>query len=486
MNQKKVVSSLAIRFFERFAAKAIGLVISILLARLLEPDVFGLLALIMVFVNLANTFVQSGFGTALVQNKTTKEDDYSTVFFVQLTIAAFFTALIFFAAPAIAQYYGKDELMWPLRVLSFTVLFSAFNSIQVAKLQREMRFKQMMYCNLISTVISGTIGVISAYRGAGLWALVIYNSSYTVMSSMIMLFIAKWHPRLVFSLGRARVFFSFGWKILISGLLCSLYYDIRAIIIGRRYSTVDLAYYNKGQQYPELIERTIDEVIQSVMLPVMSQAQDSKEELEKILLRAVSISAFGVVPAMFGLAAVAKTMIPMLLTEKWMACIPFLTVFCLGSLAGPFQAPNLILIKAMGRSDIYMKVEVIRRIILVSILLLTVLVFDSPMAIAAGFSVGFWLDTSIAVLAVKKLTGVSCLKQVLQTWKSFVAGAIMFAAVYPMNLLGIHSLARLILQIAVGVLVYFLVLLILKNEILVMGKDMVFGFLKNKNQGTEN
>ena len=485
MNQGKVASSFAFKFFERFSVKAIGLVINILLARLLAPEVFGLLALMMVFVNLANTFVQSGFGVALVQNKTTKDEDYSTVFYVVFGVAVFFTTILFLIAPFIARYYNNDILTWPFRILSFSLLFGAFNSIQTAKLQREMRFKPMMYCNVIATVLSGIVGVISAYQGAGLWALVIYNLAHSVAVSFIMLFVAKWYPKFVFSPSRALVFFSFGWKMLVSGLLCSLYYDIRSLIIGRRYSTADLAYYNKGQQYPDLVEKTIDDSLQAVMLPVLSREQDSKEALQQGMLRAISITMFGVSPAMFGLAAIAKTMVPLLLTEKWNACIPLLMILCIGYMAGPRLSSNLSVLKATGRSDLYMKVEVIRRIAMVVILLVTLLVFDSVMAITISFSLGFWLDAYITIVSSKRIIGVGWWKQLEKIWKSFVAGGIMFLAVYSINSLAMHLFIKLILQIIVGVLAYLLVSLLLKNEVLMSGKDMLLRFLNKKKGSTE-
>ena len=480
MNQSKVASSFAFKFLERLSVKAIGLVISIVLARLLEPETFGLLALIAIFVNLANTFVQSGFGTALVQNQSTKEDDYSTVFFLVFGIASFFTVLLFLVAPFVAQYYNNDMLIWPLRVLSFSLPFGALNSIQTAKLQREMRFKTLMRCNLMAAIISGTIGVVAAYRGAGLWALVMYNLSQIISVSVCMLFVAKWHPKWIFSLERAKVFFSFGWKMLVSGLLCSLYYDIRALIIGRRYSTADLAYYSKGQQYPDLIEKTINESIQSVMLPVMSRAQDSKEVLNATLLRTISTSMFGVIPTMLGLASVSETLIPLLLTEKWTTCIPLLCIFCLGNMVGPIQSSNLSILKAKGRSDLYMKVEWIRRIVMIITLFITVFAFDSVMVIALGYALGFWLDAYIIVMAVKKLTGIGWLKQLLHTWKSFLAGAIMAVVVYFLGRLEIHALVKLIVQMGVGALIYVLTSILLKNEVLLTGKDIIFNFFKNR------
>ncbi len=478
MNQDRVASSFIFKFIERLAVKGIGLVISVLLARMLDPEVFGLLAIINVFVNLAQTFVQTGLGTALVQNRTTREDDYSTVFYLSFGIAAVLTAALWVAAPFIGSYYQSDLLVWPLRVMGLSLLFAAFNSVQTAKLQREMRFKVMMHCNLLATVISGALGLAAAWLGWGLWALVVYHLSHVVAVSLCMLAVEKWLPRWVFSWQRAKVFFGYGWKLLASGLLCSLYYDIRALIVGKRYSTADLAYYNKAQQYPDLIARTLNESIQAVMLPVMASAQEDQERLNRILLRSISSAMFVVVPSMLGLAAVSDTLIPLLLTDKWAACVPLLKIFCLGNLMIPLQSSNLSLLKATGRSDVYMKTEIVRRVVMIATLLVTVFVFDSVTAIAIGYAAGYWLDAWIIVAQVKKLTGVGFARQLAACWKTFLAAALMAAAVYPLGLLPLGGVAKLAVQVIAGVAVYGLTCLLTKNEALAQAKSIAAKFFK--------
>ena len=234
MNKGKVISSLVFKFVERLAVKGIGLVIGIILARLLAPELFGLVAIISVFINLAQTFVQSGLGTALVQNRTADEKDYSTVFYLSTGIAVLMIAVLFAIAPLVGRYYDNAALIWPLRVYSFSLLFGALNSVQNAKLQREMQFRVMMRCNLIATIISGAIGVAAAFLGAGLWALVIYYFSNQVIVAVCMLVAQRWYPKWMFSVKRAKELFGFGWKMLVSALLCSLYNDIRSLIIGKK------------------------------------------------------------------------------------------------------------------------------------------------------------------------------------------------------------------------------------------------------------
>lgn len=464
MKNQSVSKAFAFKFIERIAVKGIGFAISIVLARLLAPEIFGLLAIIEVFINLAQTFVHGGMGTALVQNPATREDDYSTVFFLSFGVAIIATIILFFSAPLIGQFYENDMIVWPLRVLSFSLLFGALNSVQMAKFQREMRFREMMICNLVATTISGTLGVVAAFLNLGLWALVIHSIAGAVLTSVCLFISDRWHPKLVFSLARAKEFWSFGWKMLASALLCSLYSDVRALIIGKKYTTTDLAYYNRGNQFPNIISNTLDVSIQSVMLPVMSKAQNSQETMNAYLFRSLSLSAFIVTPAMLGLSAISRTFFPLLLTEKWNNSIPLLTVFCLAYLLTPIQTTNLSLVMAKGRSDLYMKMEVIRRVVMMAILLPSIFCFDSVMIIAVGFLLSSIVDSCIIVAGAKRLTGIGLFKQLSKLWKILLSGAIMALVVYFMNGLLIHPIIRLALQIVAGAAIYIGVGLLLKAE----------------------
>ena len=225
-----------------------------------------------------------------------------------------------------------------------------------------------------------------------------------------------------------------------------------------------MAYYNKGQQFPDILANTMDVSIQTVMLPVMATAQDSLEQLNKMLRKTLTLSMFVVAPVMLGLASVADTLIPLLLTDKWSASIPLMYVFCLSSLSLPIMTTNLSALKALGRSDIYMRTELVRRVVMIAVLLVTVLCFDTVMVIAVGFALNSWLDAYIIVRAVKKLTGIGWLKQLLWCWKSLLAGCIMAVAVFAMNILPIAVFGRLVLQVLTGAIIYILLSVLLKNE----------------------
>lgn len=463
MDNRKVLSSFAYKFFERLAVKGIGLVVSLLLARLLAPEVFGSLALINVFINLAQVFVQSGLGTALVQNKTADSKDYSTVFYISLAIASVAAIILCITAPLIADYYSSPELVQPLRVLTISLFFGSFNLVQTAKLQREMRFKEMMRCNLIATAVSGAVGIGMAWAGFGLWALVFYHLSQILMVSILMIHLAHWMPKMEFSVPRAKELMGFGWKMLVSSLITSIYQEITTLIIGKKYSKSDLAFYNRGQQIPHVLANTLDTSVQAVMLPVMSTVQEKKEQLINLLRTSIQMSIFMVAPVMIGTAVVASTLIPLLLTDKWNQSIPFLQCFCVAYVVMPIQSANLSLVKAMGRSDVYMKLEAIRRIIMLATLALTVLAFNSILAIVIGVMIGAWVDAIVICFATKTLIGYGPIKQFESIWRTVAASAVMAAVVYVIGMLPLSRILLLTLQVVCGAAIYVGLAFILKN-----------------------
>ncbi len=478
MSRSRVLSSLIYKFSERLMVKGLGLIISIILARLLSPTEFGQIALIMVFINLSIVLIDSGLNTALVQDKHTTNDDYSTVFFISLAIALLLIVVLWLTAPLIGNYYDDSAIVLPLRVYSFSLLVGATNAVLVAKMQREMRFKQMMWCNLIACVISGLVGVTMAYTGFGIWALIAYYFSSSLLICLSLSYVTKWHPILVFSIRRAKVLFSFGWKMLVSGLLCGLYNDIRALIIGKVYSPADLGYYNRGQQFPDIISHTIDNALQSVMFPVMSQVQDDYLHVKSVLKRTISLGTLVILPLMFGLAVVSTPLIELLLTAKWLPCVAYMQCICVGCAALPMISSNLVAIKAIGRSDVYMKLEIIRRIAMLIVLLISVFCFDSVLAIAVGFAISSWIDFMIITVATKRLLNYGLFEQISEIWKTVVVSILMCVTISLIGQLLIPNWMMLLIQIIVGLTSYIALCMIFKIDSF---KELLQRF-RNKNK----
>ncbi len=464
MNKNKIIKSLFYKFTERFAVKGVGMVISILLARLLAPEVFGQVVILTVCANLSLTLVEGGLSTALVQSREADDRDYSTVFYITLLLSCVAILVIQFLAPLIARFYKSPEMALPLRVYIFSLLFSAFNSIQVAQLQREMRFREMMFCNLAATLFAGALGLFLAWRGAGVWALAAYYAAQVAAACVAMFCVLRWLPKSRFSADSARRLYGFGIRMLAASLITNIYNDIRPLIIGRRFSTADLGYYNRGQTFSSTVSLNLDAAVQSVMFPAMARIQDDHERLKAMFRRSKAMGAFLIFPVMLGMAAVAEPMVRVLLTDKWLPAVPFVVLLSLGEAQVPLTSTNLIAVKALGRSDLYARQELLRRTLMLIVLAVSVLCFHTVTAIAAGFVLSAWLDAFVTLLPVKKLLGYGLADQLGDTWKSALSALLMAAAVYAFGLLSLPLLPKLLLQVLLGTAVYLLLSLLLKNE----------------------
>ena len=463
MDKKKVISSLIYKFIERLSVKGLGLVVSIVLARLLAPEAFGQIAIMTVFINLSQVIVEGGFTTALIQRSDVREQDYSTVFFINLALAVVCFLLLQMAAPFISTYYDQD-ITKPLQIYAFNVFFAAFNGLQLARMQKKMLFRRIMVCSLIATVISGVVGIAVAYLNLGLWALIIYYMTHSVLMCVTAAFAEKWLPKFEFSLNRAKILFDYGWKMLVSGALCSLYGDIRSLVIGKQFSSNDLAYYNRGQQFPQVISHTLDSSVQSVMFPTMAAVQNEESKLRDLLRSASTMGAYVIAPTMFGLAAVSEPVVRLLLTDKWLPCVPYMQCLCIANAAVPVLSSNLIAIKACGRSDVYMRLEMVRRVVMLAILIFSIIVFKSVMAIAISFCISYWLDTLISMIPMKRLLNYGIGKQIRDLWKIMLVSAVMFAVVFALGKLPLNSVLLMCIQILTGVVVYIGLGFLLKLE----------------------
>ncbi|MBE6602912.1 MAG: lipopolysaccharide biosynthesis protein [Ruminococcaceae bacterium] len=463
-SRKPISSGLFWKLLERFGVQGVQFVVQIILARLLDPEHYGMLSIMIIFTTLANVFIQNGFNTALVQGKEVSEEDYSSVFWVSFGIAGILYAVIFFCAPLIATFYSMSQIVSPLRVLAIILFPGALNSVQVAKISRELNFKKVFVSNVAAIAISGMVGVTMAYMGAGLWALVGQSLANIFVSCIVMSFTASLKLRFRCNLSRVKTLFSFGWKLLVSSLIDTLYTDLNSLIIGKKYSSDMLGYYNKGTQFPHLIINSINGAVQSVMLPVLSAKQDEKEKAKSITRTSMMMSSYIIFPMMAGLAAVATPLITLLLTEKWLPCVPYLQIACITFAFYPIHTSNLQAINASGRSDIFLKLEIIKKIVSVALLVGALLIFDTPMAIAWAGAVGVPIGLFINAFPNKKLINYSYFEQMKDILPSLIISGIMGLTVWSLTLLGWHPFLTIFLQIALGVVVYITISFITRVE----------------------
>ena len=460
--KSNILTSLFWKLLERGGTQGIQFIIQIVLARLLAPEQFGTIAIVMVFIHLAQVFVQSGFNTALIQKKDADDVDFSSVFYLSLALAGILYLIIFLSAPYIANFYNDDILIPVLRVLSLTLFAGAFNSIQNAFVSRNLLFKKLFKSSLGAILISGVLGIIAAYQGLGIWALVIQQLVNQISITIIMWFTVKWRPKLVFSFSKVGELFSFGWKLLASSLLNMLYMELRTLIIGKMYTPSMLGYYNRGQQFPKVIVSNIDGSIQSVMLPTLSARQDDRKRVKEMMRRAIVSSSFFIFPMMVGMAVVAEPLVKIVLTEKWLPAVPFLQIACFTFALWPIHTANLQAINAMGRSDVFLKLEIIKKIM--GLIILGVSLPFGVYAIAFGGIFSGLIGTFINAYPNKELLNYSYKEQWLDIMPSLLISLIMGVIVYLFNFLNVPAWQILILQIVSGGIIYIGLAKIFKIE----------------------
>ena len=362
MNSKKVIINFIWKFMERTGVQIANLIIQMVLARLLVPEDFAAVAIVTVFISIANIFVQSGLGTALIQSKDVTEEDYSTVFYTSLSISVLMVTIIFIMAPFIANFYDMPILVKLIRCQSLIILTGSFNTVQQAVLSREMKFKKNFFACIIGCVLSGLVSIICAFKGLGIWSIIILNVLNNLIYSIVLWMLVDWRPKLIFSIKSMKKMFSFGWKLLAANLVSTVYDNLRTLIIGKVYPATQLAYYNRADVVSSSLMNGITGSISAVMLPVLSQSQDCIEDIKKMLKKTFQINCFVCVPMMFGLAAVAEDLIVVLFSETWKPAGIFLSIICLGYAFYPMHSANLQAIYAVGRSDIVLKLEIIKRV----------------------------------------------------------------------------------------------------------------------------
>lgn len=474
---KKAASSFLFKLAESLGTQGIAFVVSIVLARLLDPGDYGVLSMLTVFIAVSQVFVQSGLNTALIQKKDIDETDLSSVFWVSLGIAAALYGVLFFSAPAIGTFFAMPQLAPVLRVLALVLLPGALISVQNAVVAREMTFRKLMLASLMTTVLSGVVGVSMAAAGLGYWALVGQQLTNQFGLALLLLILVRWRPHAVFSWRRVRGHIAFGWKLLLSSLLETGYNNLRTAVIGKKYAQETLGFYNRGKQFPELVMNAVNGSIQSVMLPVLSEEQEDVPRMKQLMRRSVMASGFLVLPMMAGLAAVATPLVSLLLTDKWLPCVPFLQICCIDFAFYPIHTANLQAINAMGRSDVFLKLELIKKSYGLAILAVTVLCFDSVMAIAWGAVVSTLLSAFVNAAPNRKLLGYGYLEQMRDVLPSMALSAVMFLVVSAVGLLHLHPFVQLLVQVFTGALVYGGLALLFKLEsmryLLGMLRDML-------------
>lgn len=461
--KQKTLSGFIYKFAERGASQGVNFIVQILLARILMPEEFGTIALLTVLMTVLDVFVTYGFGNSLVVNKKSDDLDFSTCFFFGLFLAFLLYGIVYICSPFISQYfYGHDELDLLVKVMALRMPIAAVNSVQHAYVQKKMQFRLFFYATLVGTLISGVVGITMAYTGFGVWALAAQYLSNSLFNTITLWIASEWRPKWMFSFQRLKAIYDYGWKILAVGLVDTIFGQIRSLIIAKQYSKADLAYYNRGVNFPGFGMKLIEPTISSVLFPALSNCNDNREMMKAITQRVIKTSTFLVCGIMCLLAAISKPLVMVLLTEKWEGCVIFLQIGCAAYMLRPLQIINNSIIRASGRSALLLKLDLLKKGI--GIILLLLMMPYGVEAIAWSYVALNVISTFINIYPNKDILKYGYMEQFRDLGSNMIVGILMGVIVWSLTLLPMSDYIILPMQLVVGFIIYILLSKLLKIE----------------------
>lgn len=474
--KSKVITSLAWKILERVCSQGVNLLVQILLARLIAPSDFGSLAIIVAVTNYASLFVQSGLATTLIQKKTLDMTDVNTVLTSSLAVALIMYIVLYFCSPWISTIYHINELIWPLRVLSLVLFLNAINSVQTALLSRNMQFKQIFLRSVIAVPLAGFIGVNLAYKGLGLWALVIYTLSSMTLTVLVMALASPYRYKIQFNFIRAKELYSFGVKILFTSLVCGFGDTLRVLLIGKKYNTSELAYYDKAYSYSNYFTQIITSSVSGVLLPTFSRAQDSKKDILRMARRSVSLSSFFIIPFLTLIICTSYPLVCLLLTVKWIPAVPFLCVFCVLRIPACISVIDKHVYYSLGISKIGLYYEIFILSINLGMLFLTIKL--SIMAVAIGYLVAEMIGCICIFIISSRVYGYSLKMRLTDMFRPVLNSLIVYL-ILTLHFFNYNSYSLTIaVKLILGFIIYILLSCITKDPNL----PYIFNIIKSKNE----
>lgn len=450
--KQKTISGLFWQFCQKGFSQLVSFAVSVVLARLLMPEEFGVVALAGMFNILLGLFIGCGMGTALIQKKDADDLDYCTLFWAQTAFSTIIYIIVFALAPYFAIAFNTPQLTSVIRVLALGMIWGTIGGIQGVIVTRRMAFKVYFYVTLVSSVLSGIIGISLAYYGWGVWALVAQNLSSSILGTLTVFYQVRWLPRFVFSMERFKALFGVGIKFMTSGLIGTAFYQLRGYIVGLKYTAADLAYYNRGEGVPGIFTRNIDASINGVLFPVFAKLQDDREAVKRAVRRSIKTSSYLIFPMVLGLAAIADHLVVIVYTEKWLACVPFMQVFCISECFAILNTANLQVLRGIGEVNTILKIELYKKPVLISILLVTM--FISPLAIAIGMCIYGIYTMVINAFPNRKFINYHIKEQLKDVSGNAALAIFMAFCVYAVGRLNLNSYLLVGIQVTIGVLLY--------------------------------
>lgn len=480
MKNTGILSNLIWKFAERICAQVITLIVSIVLARCLLPEDYGLISMVNVFITIADVFVTMGLGQALIQKNGADELDFSSIFYANILLSILLYGILFFSAPYIARFYGQELLNSVIRVMGIRLIVASINTVQHAYVSKHMMFRKYFWSTLFGTILSGVVGIIMAYCGMGVWALVAQYMTNSCVDTIVLFFTVDWRPKKMFSFKRVKILLSYGWKLLFEGVSNTVVTQLRNLIIGKVYTSSDLAYYTKGQQFPSLIINNIAVSISSVLFPAMSKINNDLQQVKSVMRKSIKISSYILFPLLCGFAMIGRPFVSLVLTDKWLDCVPFLQLFCMNCIMMVGMYPRHEAMKSIGRSDVYMNEHIVYRIFDVVILLLVLR--KGPMAIMASTLIGAMLLTIILAYTSKKYTDYKFHEQLYDIKNSILLTIVMVVIVYLISFININQYLIMFIQIIVGMTVYILLSILFKVSEMNVILNVIRGFSKKEHR----
>ncbi len=462
--KRKTISSTFWKFSERIIAQGVSLIVAIILARLLTPDDYSVVGIVTIFFAFANVFISSGFNTALIQKKDADEEDYSSVLFISLIAATGIYLLLFFCAPFIASAYRNDVLVPVFRVMGITLFINAFKSVICAYISSRMLFRKFFFATIGGTLISAVVGIWMALNGYGPWALVAQQMTNSIIDTLILFLTTRIKFVFKISKNKAKGLFKYGWKILVASEISVLYDEMNPLIIGLKYSGADLSFYSKGRSFPSIFNSTVGNTLSAVLFPSITKVQDDKAAVLNYTRRFMRVVSFVIFPLMIGFLAVAENFILVLLTAKWSPAVIYVQAFCIVYMLDMIQVGNLQVIRAVGRSDLILILEIIKKSLYFIVILLFVFLTDKPEFLALACIINTCLATVINTYPNRKLIGYRYRLQIADVLPNFLISLAMGAAVYAIGFLPLSPLWTLIIQVLSGMIIYVGLAFITRNS----------------------
>lgn len=462
VNRKTVSTNILWRFLERFGAYIVSFIVSIVLARILDPSTYGVVALMTVVITFLDVFVTGGFANALIYDKTATDKDFNTLFVFNVCFSLTLYIALFFCSPLIAEYYAKPALTWLIRIAGISLLINGIKNLQYAYVSKKLEFKKFFFATIGGTIASGIVGIILAIRGYGAWALVVQGVANHFVDSLILWIVIKWKPKIEFSFKLFKKHFSFGLKILIYKIIYNISNSVRQLAIGKKYSDEDLAFYNRGKTYPNMIGQNITSSVNSVMYPVLAKTQDDKKRFNEILERSFKINTFVMLPICVGFFCVAESFIHILLGANWLPAVPYVKIFCIVVYFNSVEAIFSNGPMALGKSTASMVLGILE--CLINIGLLIAAIPFGVMAIGYSMLISSAINCLIYFIYLWHLSRFNFLKCFVDSYDSLLASILMGVLVIALGNISLPFYIVFLIQVVAGIFAYFFLSKMFNNK----------------------